>query len=110
MAVAWAYAPSSIRMTIRKGAISVLKGLLPETKTTDPYSPTPAQAAEYAGVYHSEEIEPAFRIEVAEERLLLRRLKAAAVTREPESGWSSSTTQAISLAVRDKEMRSRGSK
>jgi len=49
----------------------------------DPYSPTSAQAAEYAGVYYSEEIEPAYRIEVGEGRLVVRRLKVAAVTLEP---------------------------
>jgi hypothetical protein len=49
----------------------------------DPYSPTPAQAAEYIGVYRSEEIEPAYRIEVADGRIVLRRLKSTAVTLEP---------------------------
>jgi hypothetical protein len=49
----------------------------------DPFSPTPAQAAEYRGVYHSEEVEPAYRIEVVEGQVVLRRLKVAAVTLEP---------------------------
>ncbi len=49
----------------------------------DLFAPTPAEAAEYTGVYHSEEIEPAYRIEVAEGKILLRRLKAAPVTLEP---------------------------
>jgi CubicO group peptidase (beta-lactamase class C family) len=49
----------------------------------DLFAPTAAQAAEYTGVYHSEEIEPAYRIEVAEGQLVLRRLKVAAVTLEP---------------------------
>jgi hypothetical protein len=49
----------------------------------DPFSPTPAQAAEYAGVYHSQEIEPAYRIEFADGKAVLRRLKSAPVTLEP---------------------------
>jgi CubicO group peptidase (beta-lactamase class C family) len=49
----------------------------------EPFEPTPAQAAEYSGVYHSEEIEPAYRIEVDSGRVVLRRLKYAAVTFEP---------------------------
>src|SRR5262249_32628548 len=40
MAVASPYAYSSNRCTISTGAISVLNGMLPETKTTDPYSPS----------------------------------------------------------------------
>ena len=54
-----------------------------QLEEVEPYSPTPAQAAEYTGVYYSEEIEPAYRIEVAEGRLVVRRLKVAAVTLEP---------------------------
>ena len=47
------------------------------------FSPTAAQAAEYTGVYHSEEIDPAYRIEVAGGRLVLRRLKVGTATLEP---------------------------
>ena len=55
-----------------------------QLEEVDPYSPTPAQAAaQYTGEYYSEEIEPAYRIEVAEGRLVVRRLKVAAVTLEP---------------------------
>jgi len=49
----------------------------------DLFAPTPARAAEYTGIYHSEEIEPAYRIEFADGRLYLRRLKVAQVTLEP---------------------------
>lgn len=47
------------------------------------FTPTGAQAAEYTGVYHSAEIEPAYRIMVVEGRLVLRRLKARDVPLEP---------------------------
>jgi CubicO group peptidase (beta-lactamase class C family) len=52
-------------------------------EAVEPYAPTPPQAAEYAGVYHGVEIEPAYRIELADGRLYLRRLKVAQVTLEP---------------------------
>ena len=52
-------------------------------EAVEPFAPTPAQAAEYAGVYHSEEIEPAYRLELSDGRLCLRRLKVAQVTLEP---------------------------
>jgi len=52
-------------------------------EAVDLYAPTPAQAAEYTGIYHSEEIEPAYRVEVTDGRLYLRRLKVAPVTLEP---------------------------
>lgn len=38
-------------------------------------SPTPAEAAEFAGVYRSDEIEPLYRIVVEDGKLVLRRLK-----------------------------------
>ncbi len=47
------------------------------------FAPTEAQAAEYTGVYHSEEIEPAYRIVAAEGQLVLRRLKVQDATLEP---------------------------
>lgn len=49
----------------------------------DMFSPTPAEAAEYTGVYHSEEIEPAYRVEVVDAHVVLRRPKSPAVTLEP---------------------------
>jgi CubicO group peptidase (beta-lactamase class C family) len=47
------------------------------------FDPTPAEAAEYAGVYRSDEIEPAYRIGVEEGRLMLRRLKSEPMRLEP---------------------------
>jgi len=47
------------------------------------FAPTPAQAAEYTGAYHSDEIEPTYRVAVADGKIVLRRLKVAPVTLEP---------------------------
>jgi hypothetical protein len=52
-------------------------------EAVDLFAPTPAQASEYIGVYHSEEIEPAYRIDIADDTIVLRRLKASPVTLEP---------------------------
>ena len=64
--------------TVRGGAAKPLV-----FEAVDSFAPTPAQAAEYAGVYRSEEIEPAYRIVLAEGRLSLRRLKASPAALEP---------------------------
>ncbi len=48
-----------------------------------PYVPTAAQLGEYAGAYRSEEIEPLYRIQVEDGKLVLRRLKFKPSTLEP---------------------------
>jgi CubicO group peptidase (beta-lactamase class C family) len=64
--------------TVRSGAVK------PVTfEGVELCAPTAAQAAEYTGVYHSEEIEPAFRVEIADGKILLRRLKVAPANLEP---------------------------
>ena len=45
MAAASAYLNDSSAATMSTGAISVLKGMLPDTKTTEPYSPMPRARA-----------------------------------------------------------------
>lgn len=47
------------------------------------FKPSDAEAAEYAGVYRSEEIELAYRVVFAEGRLTLRRLKFEPLVLEP---------------------------
>jgi hypothetical protein len=49
----------------------------------DLFSPNPSEAAEYGGMYRSDEIEPAYRIEATDGKLLLLRMKSPAATLEP---------------------------
>ncbi len=49
----------------------------------EPFAPSPADLAQYAGVYRSEEVEPIYRIVIEDGKLVLRRLKLEATTLEP---------------------------
>jgi hypothetical protein len=51
--------------------------------SVDEFKPTQAEAAEYAGVYRSEEIEAVYRIAASSDALTLKRLKAADVVLVP---------------------------
>ena len=64
--------------TLRSGAVKPVA-----FESVESFAPTAAQAAEYTGVYHSEEIEPAFRVEIADGKIVLRRLKVAPANLEP---------------------------
>ena len=75
------FGADSRRQLIETVRVGTIKPALFEG--VDLFAPTPAQAAEYTGVYHSEEIEPAYHIDAADGKILLRRLKVAAITLEP---------------------------
>jgi CubicO group peptidase (beta-lactamase class C family) len=52
-------------------------------ESVEPFLPTAVQAAEYSGAYRSDEIDPIYRVDVIDGRVVVRRMKFAAVTLEP---------------------------
>jgi hypothetical protein len=52
-------------------------------EAVEQFTPTPAEAAAFAGTYRSDEIEPIYRIAMQEGTLVVRRLKFPPQTLEP---------------------------
>jgi hypothetical protein len=65
------------------------------------FKPTPAQLAEYAGEYRSDEIEPVYRMAVRDGKLFLDRLKSAPASLEPAIKDLFTGSQANIRFVRD---------
>ena len=70
--------PRPIRVTV-----TLPSGPIEHLERAEPYAPSAAALAEFAGTYRSEEIDPAYRLVVRDGTLRLERLKAAPATLAP---------------------------
>jgi hypothetical protein len=58
-------------------------GTVEDLQRVEPYVPSPVALADFTGTYHSEEIEPAYRVVVRESKLMLERVKMPSTTLVP---------------------------